>query len=276
MRGYRAMTNPMPGGTDRIRFGRVSLATGVSLHYADKGTKGKAPLVFLHGFVDSWRSFIKVIEFLAPGRRAIACDLRGHGDSDKPEGGYFLADFTQDLLLFIDALGLDKANLVGHSMGSFIAQSFAAIHPHRVERLVLIGSAPYAVDNAALLEVKPMIDALHDPLERDFISGFQATGDPVPAEFMDMIISETMKVPARVWRSVFAGLLQVDLRPILHAVAAPTLIMWGNRDMIFTRRDQETLLSQIPDSMLKEFDAGHALHWEKPKEVAAALESFLY
>jgi pimeloyl-ACP methyl ester carboxylesterase len=46
--------------------------------------------------------------------------------------------------------------------------------------------------------------------------------------------------------------------------------------MIFTRRDQETLLSQIPDSMLKEFDAGHALHWEKPKEVAAALESFLY
>ncbi len=269
------MTSPMPGGTDRIRFGRVLLPTGVSLHYAEKGAKGKTPVVFLHGFVDSWRSFIRVIESLAPERRAIAFDLRGHGDSDKPEGGYSIADFTQDLLLFLDALGLDKANLVGHSMGSFIAQSFAALHPHRVERLVLIGSAPCAADNAAIMETKPLIDALRDPMERDFIRGFQATGNPVPAEFMEMIISETMKVPARVWRSVFAGLLQADLRPILHAVAAPTLIMWGNQDMVFTRRDQETLLSQIPDSTLKEFDAGHALHWEKPKEVTAALESFL-
>jgi pimeloyl-ACP methyl ester carboxylesterase len=269
------MTKRSPDGTGQLHFDRVSLATGVSLHYADGGTKGKTPIVFVHGFVDSYWSFMRVIEFLSPAYRTIALDLRGHGDSDKPETGYSIADFTQDLILFIDALGLGKAHLVGHSMGSFIAQSFAAIHPHRVEKLVLIGSAPCAVGNPVLLEIKPLIDALEDPLERDFVSGFQAIGNPVPAEFMEMIISETMKVPARVWRSACAGLMQADLRPILHSVAAPTLIMWGNQDTIFMRRDQETLLSLIPDSRLKEFDAGHALHWEKPMEAAAALESFI-
>jgi pimeloyl-ACP methyl ester carboxylesterase len=258
-----------------MRYNRESLATGICLHYAERGTKGGAPLVFLHGFVDSHRSFIKVIECLRPERPVVALDLRGHGDSDKPESGYSMADFTQDLLLFINALGLDRANLVGHSMGSLIALSFAAAHPSRVERLVIISSAPYAAENAALLEIKPLIAALQDPLKKDFVSDFQEPTNPVPAEFMEMIISETMKVPARVWRLAFAGLLQADLRPILHDVAAPTLIMWGNQDMIFTRRDQETLLSLIPGSMLKEFDAGHALHWERPKEVAAALESFM-
>jgi len=269
------MTSPEPRETDPIRFGRISLATGITLNYAERGEKGKAPVVFLHGFVDSWKSFIEVIEALSPMRWAVALDLRGHGDSDKPEGGYAIADFTQDLLLFIDALGLDKVNLVGHSLGSFIAQSFAACYPRRVERLVLIGSAPSAAINVVVREIKPLIDTLQDPLKRDFISGFQATTNPVPTDFMDMIISETMKVPARVWRLVFSGLLQADQGPILHAVTAPTLIMWGNQDMIFPRRDQETLLSQISDSRLKEFSAGHALHWEKPKEVAAALEAFL-
>lgn len=269
------MTGPAPRETDRIRFGRILLATGITLNFAERGEKGKSPVVFLHGFVDSWKSFIGVIEALSPVRQAIAFDLRGHGDSDKPEGGYAITDFSQDLLLFIDALGLEKVNLVGHSLGSFIAQYFAACYPRRVERLVLIGSAPSVADNPAVLEIKPLIDALQDPLKRDFISGFQSTANPVPTDFMDMIISETMKVPARVWRSVFSGLLQVDQRPILRAITAPTLIMWGNQDMIFPRPDQEALLSQISGSRLKEFDASHALHWEKPKEVAAALEAFL-
>jgi pimeloyl-ACP methyl ester carboxylesterase len=215
------------------------------------------------------------MEALGPGRRLIAFDLRGHGDSDKPEGGYSIADFTQDLLLFMDALELDRADLVGHSLGSFIARSFAAGHASRVNRLVLIGSAASAAGNATLLEIKPLIDAIKDPLDRDFVRRFQETANPVPTDFMDMIISESMKVPARVWRAVFSGLLEADQRPILHAVTAPTLMMWGNLDAVFTRRDQEELLSRIPDSRLKEFDAGHALHWEKPKEAAETLDAFL-
>jgi pimeloyl-ACP methyl ester carboxylesterase len=231
--------------------------------------------LFLHGYVDSWRSFTGVLDALPREYRAVALDLRGHGDSDKPECCYAAEDFAQDLLLFMDALELDKANLVGHSMGSFIAQSLAVRCPGRVERLVLVSSAPGTAGNAVLLEIKPRIDALRDPIGRNFAAEFQAPSNPVSAGFLEMIISETMKVPAHVWRSAFSELLQLDHWPILRNINAPTLIAWGNQDQIFTRRDQEVLLSQIPHSRLEEFDAGHALHWEKPTEVAAALKNFL-
>ncbi len=269
-----SMKCPARRGTDKFRFGRITLGSGITLNYADNGEKAGTPIVFLHGYVDSWRSFAGVIEALRPGRRAIALDLRGHGDSDKPECGYAMEDFTLDLLLFMDALGLDKANIVGHSMGSFIAQLFAARYPGRVERLILISSAPCAAENAALREIKPYVDSLRDPISREFAAGFQEPSNPVPADFMEMIISESMKVPVRVWQSVLSRLFDVDHRPILRDIAVPVLIAWGNQDQIFTRRDQEMLLAGIADSKLKEFDAGHALHWEKPKEMAEALEDF--
>ncbi len=268
-------TSSVSPGADKLRFGRIPLGTGVTLHYAEGGEKAGTPVVFLHGYVDSWRSFVRVIEALLPVRRAVALDLRGHGDSDKPECCYTMEDFTRDLLLFMDALGLDRANLVGHSMGSFIAQSFAARFPGRVERLILISSAPSGAGNAVLREIKPLIDGLGDPIDRNFAVEFQAPSNPVSGDFMEMIVSETMKVPAHVWRSAFSELLRVDHTPILRDISAPTLIVWGNQDRTFTRPDQEALLSQIAGSRLKEFDAGHAVHWERPTEVAAALEIFL-
>jgi pimeloyl-ACP methyl ester carboxylesterase len=267
-------TSPATRGADEFRFGLIPLGTGVTLHYAEKGEKAGTPVLFLHGYADSWRSFAGVIETLPREYRAVAIDLRGHGDSDKPECRYAAEDFAQDLLLFMDVMGLDKANLVGHSMGSFIAQSFAARCPGRVEQLVLISSAPGTAGNAVLREIKPSIDALRDPIGRNFATEFQAPSNPVSAGFMETIVSETMKVPAHVWRSAFWGLLQLNHGPILRDINAPTLIVWGNQDRIFTRRDQEVLLSEIPHSRLEEFDAGHALHWEKPAEVAAALENF--
>ena len=269
-----SMTFPAPRGADKLLVSRIPLRTGVTLNYADNGENACTPVVFLHGYIDSWRSFAGVIEALRPGRRAIALDLRGHGDSDKPACGYAMQDFTLDLLLFMDALGLDKVNLVGHSMGSFIAQLFAASYPGRVERLVLISSAPYTAGNAALREIKPYVDLLRDPIDREFAAKFQAPSNPVPTDFMEMIVSESMKVPARVWQSVLSGLLEVDHSPILRDIAVPALIVWGNLDQVFTRRDQEVLLAGIADSKLKEFDAGHALHWEKPKEMAEAIEDF--
>ena len=264
-----------PSGAEEFRFGRIPLESGVTIHYAHRGEGVRTPVVFLHGYVDSWRSFSGVFEALSPSCRVIAPDQRGHGDSDKPECCYSVEDFAGDLLLLMDAMRLDKADLVGHSMGSFIAQLFAARFPDRVGRLVLISSAPSLAGKTSLLEVKPRIDALKDPIPRSFAAKFQATSNPVPTGFMEMIVSETMKVPAHVWRAAFSGLVQVDHGPILRKITAPTLLLWGNQDEAFTRPDQEALLSEIADSRLKEFDAGHSLHWEKPKETAEALEEFL-
>ncbi|MGC8491865.1 MAG: alpha/beta fold hydrolase [Syntrophobacteraceae bacterium] len=262
-------------GAGEFRFGRAVLGSGVTIHYAQRGEGVGPPLVFLHGYGDSWRSFTRVFEFLSKTRRIVAPDLRGHGDSDKPRSGYVLADYARDLLLLLDSLGFEKIDLVGHSMGSLIAQLFAAIFPERVGRLALVSSASALTGKASLLEMKPQIDALEDPISRSFAAEFQATSNPVPADFMEMIVEETMKVPAHIWRSVLSGLLEVDNRGILRDICAQTLLLWGNQDQLFTRADQEALLSHIAGSKLEEFDAGHSPHWEKPEEIARVLEEFL-
>jgi pimeloyl-ACP methyl ester carboxylesterase len=131
------------------------------------------------------------------------------------------------------------------------------------------------LDNSVLNQIKPSIEALRDPVDRNFVVEFQTPPSPVPEAFLQDLISESLKVPAHVWKGVLAGLLQVNNRPALRNIAAPTLILWGNKDSIFTRKDQDDLLERISDSRFIEYTAGHALHWEKPDEVAADLLSFL-
>ena len=98
------------------------------------------PVVFLHGVTDSWRSLKVVLDRLPATLRALAITQRGHGDSSKPDEGYGYADMAEDLREFMDALGLPAAVVVGHSMGSMVAQRFAADHPERVAGLVLMGA----------------------------------------------------------------------------------------------------------------------------------------
>lgn len=271
---FTMKTSSTPGD-EEFRLGRLALATGVTIHYAQRGESDQRTVVFLHGYVDSWRSFTGVYGFLSKTRRVVAPDLRGHGDSDKPRCPYGVEDHVGDLLLLMDGLGLDKADLVGHSMGSFVAQLFAARFPGRVGRLVLVSSAPSLEGNTSIQEIKPLIDALEDPVQRSFAAEFQMPSNPVSTGFMEMIVSETMKVPAHVWRSAFSGLARVNHESVLRQISAPTLLLWGNQDQLFTRRDQEALLAAIAGSRLEEFDTGHCPHWEKPKETALALERFL-
>lgn len=262
--------------TGRIRLGEVPLRTEIRLRYAERpGQEAEVPIVFLHGYADSWKSFASILAGLPVKRRALAIDMRGHGDSDKPEGRYAVNDFTEDLLAFMDALALQKVHLVGHSMGSLVAQAFAALHPGRVNRLVLVSSTARPAESEALQDFAGCAISLRDPLDREFVRDFQTPSNPVPSDFLETIVSESMKVPAHVWRSALTGLLEADHREILKRIDVPTLVVWGNQDGIFTMRDQEEILQRIPGAVLKEYEAGHALHWEKPEEFAEALERFL-
>jgi len=254
---------------------QLTLRNDIKINFVMQGDKSGIPVIFLHGYVDSWRSYVGVLSEFSRTRCAVALDLRGHGDSDKPRRNYSIEDFMQDIIMFMDALGYKRADIVGHSMGSFIAQALAANYPEYVERLVLISSAPSARNNTLLKAVWPIVEALQDPIDRNFVADFQTPSVPLAKVIMDMIISESMKVPAHVWKAALSGLLEADHIAILHKIAAHTLILWGNKDEIFTRSEQDALLSQIRYSSLKEYDGGHALHWEKPKEIAADIKAFL-
>lgn len=284
------MCRPARKGTDAGRLAAIDAAAtwaprtavignGLSLPYVEQGDPAAPPVLLLHGYTDSWRSFAGVLARLPGSVRAIALTQRGHGGAGRPAAGYRPRDFAADTAAFLDALGIDAAVIVGHSMGSAIAQRFALDHPRRVLGLVLVGAFASARGNAGLRAFwSESVSGLADPVSPAFALAFQrgTLARPVPQAFLDMVVRESLKVPARVWRAALAALLEVDHAAELPRITAPTLIVWGDRDAIFPRSDQEALLSAMPHARLLVYPgAGHSPHWEEPDRFAADLTAFV-
>ena len=260
-----------------IRFGETRLATGVRLHYAEAGTPGGTPVLLLHGYSDSWLSFSTVLPLLPPAVRAFALSQRGHGQSEQPPCCYEIEDLAADAAAFLDAMGVARATVVGHSMGSFVAQRMALDHPGRVERLVLVGSSTMPA-NDGVLEFADAVASLTDPVPAQFLREFQMSTlyQPIPEALLDAFVAESARLPARVWRALMAGMLNEDFGPSLHRIRVPTLLLWGEHDVIFSRVEQERLQAGIPGARLKVYpETGHALHWERPQAFADDLLAFI-
>jgi pimeloyl-ACP methyl ester carboxylesterase len=260
-----------------LRFATVQLATGPRLHYAEQGDVGGDPIVFLHGWPDSWVSFSRVLSLLPPQLHAFAPDQRGFGDSQRPDAGYTVRDFTADVVAFLDALSIERATIVGHSFGSFIARCVALTHPERTARLVLIGTGASA-DNAVLREVQATVRDITDPVPVEFARDFQSSTvcSPVPEAFFERIVAESLKLPARLWREMLNGLVDYRDADELGRITAPTLLIRGERDALFPRQDQDYLAGAIPGARLRSYpDIGHCPNWECPDRVAADLQAFL-
>lgn len=263
----------------RPRFATTQLETGVQVRYAEQGDQGGEAIVFLHGYSDSWYSFSRVLPLLSPEYHAFAPTQRGHGDSDKPERCYTLNDYAADVDAFMDAVGIEEATLVGHSTAALFAQRVVLSYPRRVSRLVLIG--PQTPANEVILGFREEVRALEDPVPPEFAREFQESTiyQPVPQEFLDMVVSESLKLPARVWRDYMEeAVLSIDQGYVLplREIHAPTLILWGEQDALFPREEQERLAEAIPDATLKVYpETGHAVHWERPEQVVRDLEAFM-
>ena len=262
-----------------VHFATVSLSTDVTLHYAERGDRKGEAIVFLHAYTDSWFAFSRVLHLLSPSYHAFAPDERGHGDSDKPECCYTVDDFTADVDAFMDEVGIDEATLVGDSSGGMIAQRVALDYPHRVSRLVLMGSPTTLLHNEAVMEAGEQMRALEDPISPEFVREFVEgmIHHPVPEEFLKITVSEGLKVPSRVWRGYYEGVvLTTDDRARLGEIGAPTLILWGERDAVLPREEQERRAAAIPNATLRIYpDTGHLVHWERPEWVVRDLEAFI-
>ena len=257
------------------------LSTGVRLHYAQRGNRGGEAIIFLHGYSDSWFSFSRVLPLLSPSYHAFALTQRGHGDSDKPECCYTPHDYAADVDAFMEAVGTDEATLVGASTGALFAQRVTLSYPRRVSRLVLIASQTPARENEALSGFREEVRALQDPVLPEFVRGFQESTiyHPVPQEFLETAISESLKLPAHVWRDYLEqAVLSIDRDYVveLGEINVPTLILWGEQDPLFPREEQERLAAAIPGATLKVYpESGHAAHWERPEWVVRDLEGFI-
>lgn len=261
-----------------IELDTATLASGVTLEYAEKGHgKGKV-VIFLHGYTDSWFSWSEVLASLPPQYHGYALSQRGHGDSERPATGYAMEDFADDVIAFMDHEGIAEATVVGHSMGSVIAQRVAIDHPERVERLVLVGSAANAGNEGILGFLDFVLAEVNDPIDPGFVYEFQAStlATPVPADFLDTVVAESLKVPAFVWHAALAALAGSDTTAELPLIEAPTLIVWGDQDTIFFEADQQALDAGIPSSTLLVYEGiGHGVHWEDPVRFTDDLVGFM-
>ncbi|HSK71010.1 MAG TPA: alpha/beta hydrolase [Pyrinomonadaceae bacterium] len=257
----------------------AELSNGINLQYVERGDASGVPVIFLHGITDSWRSFELLLPHLPESIRAFALTQRGHGDSDKPETGYLPQDFAADVARFMDAVGLESAVIVGHSMGSFNAQRFAIDFSERALGIVLIDSFVNCRDNPNVTEFyETEILKLTELVPVELVREFQEStfAQPIPADFLETVINESLKLPARLWKETFKGLISTDFSDELGKIEAPTLIVWGEKDAYFPRSDQERLLEKIANSELLIYPGvGHTPQWEVPKKLAADLVRFI-
>ncbi len=272
-----ALTISLASPTTSDPIAWVTLPNGITLRYLEQGDPNGRPLVMLHGYTDSWQSYERVLPLLPSRYRVIALDLRGHGGSDRPAGGYAIADMADDVVRLLAMLDLDEVTLVGHSMGSLVAREVVRRAPRRIERLVLIGSAARVL-NGGTEQLFELIESFGDRIPADFIEEFQRStfARPLPDDFMAGVLAASRSVPPRVWHGAARDMKQRDDRRRLRQIRIPTLLMWGEGDQVFGRLDQDVLLDGIPGSRLVAYaGVGHAPHWEVPGAFASDLLGFL-
>ena len=279
----------------RVDLGRITL------NVLDTG--GDASLLLLHGFPECAAAWTPIIAALAPRFRCIAPDQRGYGLSDRPgrPADYALAELIEDVAALLDKCGLARATIVGHDWGGVVAAWFAARHPKRVERLVLInGPHPAALQEALLDDpaqraASAYITAFRQPgaAERLMAGGAAAAwatifgGVPSMAGRRDAYIhawsqpgaAQAMLDWYRASPFVVPGGGGAPRPPWLDAedlrVRRPTLAIWGMRDHVLLPRLLDRLADHIDDLQIERIeDAGHAVIHEQPSRVAELIERF--
>jgi pimeloyl-ACP methyl ester carboxylesterase len=265
----------------------MALPDGETLAYIDMGDRAGPPVVLIHGYTDNARDWVPMLPYLSKHYRLILVDIRGHGQSSKPECCYSRLDFAYDIKLLLDGLGVSKADIVGHSLGSIIAQTFAEYWPERTAHVVLISSTggfpPDLPKKPAQFDFAAAIRKLKEPIDADspFMIAWWDSPTPVDPDFIRRQRKDAAGIPLRVWLAVLDEALPADnvfadLQATLPRLKAPTLLIWGSKDPIMEEEVRQSLRKGLPNAKVKIFEGlGHNPFWEDPRGVAASINAFL-
>ena len=287
---------------------RIALPTGVELNVAIAGDPANPPIVLLHGFPESHRTWRNQIPALARDHYVIAPDQRGFGHSSKPEGveNYTPDKPVGDLLALADHLGIGVFTLVGHDWGGAIAWMAALQNPQRIARLIIV-NAPHPLvfqrslfDDPAQRDASQYMTAFRNPDFEKFVEriGLETFFDQNFAKYTDAALLEPEK-PAYLAEWSPPGALTAMLnwyrgsavlvpapgetpeRPTwldapFPPVTQPTLVIWAMKDTALLPVQLDELPGYVPDlTVVKIANAGHFVPWEKPELVTEAILEWL-
>ncbi|MBS5650071.1 MAG: alpha/beta hydrolase [Clostridiales bacterium] len=260
----------------------VDLATGITMSYVEMGVEDGPALILQHGMTDNSRSWSLVAHFFAEaGYHVYMLDLRGHGYSDKPNTGmYTIIDFSNDIAAFMDAKGIENADLVGHSLGSMTMQAFMMNYPDRCDHVVLVASSPVNSTAVGTDMYDYMLTLNKDEHPDDeFMAGWYTNPNHVDEDFLQREMAESQNLNIDAWRCICAGVAAVDMTPFypyIDSYDIPTLIMHGTLDSFFDDASQTVLCEYLPDAEYKVYENyGHNLQWEMPEQFAEDVIAFL-
>lgn len=265
--------------------GDIVEVSGMRLHVRDSGPKDAPAVLMVHGFGGSLHSWEPWAQALSADHRVIRLDLPGCGlSTPDPTGVYTDARSIEVLIALMDRLGVKQASLVGHSIGGRIAWTFAAQHPDRVDRLVLVapdgfaspgfdyGKAPEVPATVTLMRYvlpKPLLRMSLEPAYAD--ASFLT--DALTTRYHDLMLTPGGRdaLIARMQQTTL-----VDPLPLLRRIRAKTLLVWGEADAMIPFANSADYLKAIPDVTLVSLPGvGHLPQEEAPQRSGDSVVAFL-
>jgi pimeloyl-ACP methyl ester carboxylesterase len=244
---------------------------GLDVYYQDEGQGD--PVVLLHGWGVSSQSLAGVASFLATGFRVISVDLPGFGWSQAPPEAWGAAEYADQVRQLADTLELEEVTLLGHSFGGRIAIVMAAQHPQRVARLILVASA--GIRPKQRLTARAKVGATKVLRRILTLPGWGQVGERVLRRWQERVGSRDYRA-AGAMRPTLVRVVNEDLAPMLPMIQAPTLLLWGDRDLEVRRPAVETMAAQIRGARLVVFPGvGHFPFQDASEEFQRSLTGFL-
>ncbi|MEP0763607.1 MAG: alpha/beta hydrolase [Chloroflexota bacterium] len=261
------------------------------IHYETYG-RGR-PVLLLHGWLGSWELWRDTIEVLGREYRTYALDFFGFGDSDVPGtasssaqrtrlDAFTVPTYVEMVYQFMERLGIQRAPLIGHSMGGTVALSMAIHHPQKTVKVCVIGSPINGGSLNLLLKLSG---------QRRVASLFWLFGGRGLRQFLRfysyfmardgramgrMITKDVSKINVESFFQSIGTLRKTDLRPQLHRVTVPALGMYGQRDIIVRPSEHQTLKAGVPHAQIEWFpDAGHFIMMDSPERYITTLRTWL-
>lgn len=238
-----------------------------------------APLLLIQGLGYGRWSWEPIVSGLAKRHRVLWFDNRGIGDSDKPEGPYTARLMADDARQVLDEAGIERAHVLGASLGGMIAQEVAAGTPGRVDKLVLCCTTPGGAATVPMPDVTVQLFAeaatlAPDVALRRFV--VNALGADPPDELVEQLYQLRVANPPDPagWQAQAAAGLTFGGAE--GTIGAPTLVLTGTEDNVVDHRNAEVLAAQIPGARVERFDgAGHLFFWEQPDACVRIISEFL-